>query len=145
MARADIRLFAYGSLMKGEPNHALVSGAEFAGVATTAPAYKLVDLGPYPALVAGGALAVEGEVYVIDPKQRFAIDVKHEVPVLFQRVMIALDDGTSAETYVMREDQVRGRRRLFHGDWRKRFAPRPRADHSGAFVRAAKARFKPQR
>ena len=137
-----IRLFAYGSLMKGESNHGLVSVAEFAGPAKTKAEYKLVDLGPYPALVPGGTLAVEGELYLIDPKQRFAIDVNHEVPVLFQRVTVPLDDGTTAETYVMREDQVRGRRRLFYGDWRKRFAPRPRAEPS-PFVRAAKERFKP--
>ena len=136
-----IRLFAYGSLMKGEPNHPLVVTAEYAGNSRTLPAFKLVDLGPYAALVAGGTLAVDGEVYLVDAKQRFAIDVKHECPVLFQRVTIALEDGSQAETYVMREDQVRGRRRLVNGDWRKRFAPRPRPEPS-AFVRAARDRFK---
>lgn len=143
MSKSPLRLFVYGSLMKGERDHGLVAAAEFTGIAKTAPAYKLVDLGQYPAMIGGGELAVEGELYLIDAKQRFAIDVKHEVPVLFQRVVIVLDDGTSAETYVMREDQVRGRRRLFYGDWRKRFTPRPRADHASAFVRAAKGRFKP--
>jgi gamma-glutamylcyclotransferase (GGCT)/AIG2-like uncharacterized protein YtfP len=130
--------------MQGERDHALVAAAEFVGVVKTQALYKLVDVGPYPALLTGGTLAVEGELYVVDAKQRFATDVKYECPVLFQRIAVTLEDGTTAEAYAMREDQVRGKRRLFYGDWRKRFQPRPRADSvGGPLVRAARERWKP--
>jgi gamma-glutamylaminecyclotransferase len=144
MAPGPFRLFAYGSLMQGERDHALVASAEFVGRVTTEPKYKLVDVGPYPALITGGTLAVEGELYVVDAKQRFATDVKYECPVLFHRIAVALEDGTTADAYAMREDQVRGKRRLFYGDWRKRFQPRPRSESvGGPLVRAARERFKP--
>jgi gamma-glutamylaminecyclotransferase len=124
----DIRLFVYGSLLRGERDHGLLEQAEFVGAARTAPSYTLVDLGPYPALVENGRVSVAGELYLIDRKQRFSIDVKKECPVLFQRIEVRLDDGTSAETYAMRDEQVRGKRRLSHGDWRRRFEPKPRSD-----------------
>jgi gamma-glutamylaminecyclotransferase len=142
MTSNAIRLFAYGSLMKGEPDHGLVAAAEFVGTARTLPAYKLVDLGPFPALIEGGTLAIEGELYLVDAKLRFAMDVKYQCPVLFHRAVATLEDGSTADTYAMREDQVRGKRRLLYGDWRKRFAPRPRPEPS-AFVRAARDRWKP--
>jgi gamma-glutamylcyclotransferase (GGCT)/AIG2-like uncharacterized protein YtfP len=123
----DIRLFVYGSLLRGEREHELLDGAEFVREARTLAAYTLVDLGPYPALLQNGRIAVTGELYLIDKKHRFAIDVKKEVPVLFQRISVRLDDDSSAETYAMRDEQVRGKRRLSHGDWRARFAPKPRS------------------
>ena len=144
MLPGPFRLFAYGSLMKGERDHSLVEGAEFAGAVKTQPLYKLADLGPYPALLIGGTLAVEGELYVVTGKQRFATDVKYQCPVLFHRIPVTLEDGSAAEAYAMNEDQVRGKRRLFYGDWRKRFQPRPRTESvGGPLVKAARERFKP--
>lgn len=123
----DIRLFVYGSLLRGERDHELLAGATFVGPVRTAPEYTLVDLGPYPALVENGRVSVVGEVYLVDKKQRFTLDVKKECPVLFQRIEVRLDDGSRAEAYAMRDEQVRGKRRLGDGDWRRRFAPRPRS------------------
>jgi gamma-glutamylcyclotransferase (GGCT)/AIG2-like uncharacterized protein YtfP len=124
LAPADLRLFVYGTLLSGEREHDLLAGADFAGPAVTLPKYTLVDLGVYPALVPRGAVAVTGELYLIDRKLRFALDVKREVPVLFQRIAMELANGEPAEAYAMRDEQVRGRRRLHGGDWRTRFAPR---------------------
>lgn len=134
----------YGLLLQGEREHDLLAGAELLGPATTAARYTLADLGVYPALLERGTIAIVGELYRIDRKQRFAIDVKKEVPILFQRIVVELADGTSAEAYAMKDEQVRGKRRLAGGDWRGRFAPRPRPDTAGPFVRAARARFGPR-
>jgi gamma-glutamylcyclotransferase (GGCT)/AIG2-like uncharacterized protein YtfP len=134
----------YGLLLAGEREHYFLEGSEFLGAATSAARYTLVDLGFYPALLGRGNVAVVGELYRISRKERFAIDVKKEVPVLFQRITVELADGTNAETYAMKDEQVRGKRRLASGDWRNRFAPRPRPDAAGAFVRAARARFGPR-
>ena len=117
----------YGLLLAGEREHELIEGAEFLGAIVTAPQYTLVDLGVYPALLDRGQAAVVGELYLVDRKQRFAVDVKKEVPILFQRISVHLADGTTAETYAMKEEQVRGKRRLANGDWRGRFRPRPRS------------------
>ena len=49
------RVFVYGTLLAGEPNHRLLEAASFVGPAETPPVFLLVDLGPFPALVACGA------------------------------------------------------------------------------------------
>jgi gamma-glutamylcyclotransferase (GGCT)/AIG2-like uncharacterized protein YtfP len=119
-----IRLFVCDSLMQGERDHALLQSAKFVGVLRTAPLYALVEAGPYAALVEGGSVSVVGELYVVDRNQRLEIDVKRECPVLFQRIVVTLEDGTNAEAYAMSEAQVRGKRRIKHGSFRDRFAPR---------------------
>ena len=114
-------LFVYGTLLSGETSHALLDGAVALGPARTVAAFDLFELGPYPGLVAGGTTAIAGEVYELTVTHLAAIDVHEEVPRLFKRVMIELEDGRRADTYVLERDQVRGRRRIRSGDWRARF------------------------
>lgn len=121
-----LRLFVYDSLLAGERDHALLDGATFLAAMRTAPRYTLVELGPYGALILGGATSVAGELYAVDRQLRFRLDLKKQCPALFQRVSIALADGTDAESYAMTDEQVRGKRRIKSGSWRERFAPRPR-------------------
>ncbi len=91
-------------------------------VTTTEAAFHLVDLGAYGALVPGGNTAVHGELYVVDRATGISLDVRREVPILFHRCVIRLGDGSVAEAHLLSPDQVRGRRRVASGDWRKRFA-----------------------
>ncbi len=137
----EVTLFAYGSLLPGERDHELMTGATLIGPARTKPIYKLVDLGVYPALLVGGTVSVAGELYRIDKKRRYTIDVRKECPVLFHRISVTLEDGSEAEAYAMLEDQVRGKRRIANGDWLRRFEPKPRIDHAGALTRWARKRF----
>lgn len=126
MSDARHRLFAYGSLLPGERDHELLHAAEAVADAATAPAYHLVDLGPFGAMVRGGSLSIVGVLYRVERETLARIDIRKEHPVLFQREEITLADGSTAETYVMSLEQVRGRRRLKTGDWRQRFAARKR-------------------
>lgn len=121
MAEDNHRLFVYGTLLEGEANHELLGGRTPVGRFTTEAFFHLVDLGPYPALVPGGTTSVAGELYLVDLRTLLAIDVAQQVPSLFARARVRLSDGTEAESHVMSEDRVRGRRRLRHGDWRTRF------------------------
>ena len=117
-------LFAYGSLLEGEVDHGLLAGAECLGPARTPPEYYLVELQGFPALIPGGLLSVVGELYRVDRKVLLAIDVRKEVPRLFVREAITLSDGQLVQAYTMRPNQAPGRRRLRHGDWRRRFLAR---------------------
>jgi gamma-glutamylcyclotransferase (GGCT)/AIG2-like uncharacterized protein YtfP len=135
-----IRLFDYGSLMANERDHALLVSASPLGPARTKAEFHLVDLGIYPALVAGGDVSVVGELYLVERKACFAIDVHKQCPVLFERVTIALEDGSHAFAYVMPEERVRGKRRLKGGSWRDRFAPPPRDRYRSPFVEALRKR-----
>jgi gamma-glutamylcyclotransferase (GGCT)/AIG2-like uncharacterized protein YtfP len=135
------RLFVYGSLLPGERDHALLAGAEFHGPVRTLPKYSLFDLQVYPALVKDGTTEVTGELYSVDATTRSRLDVCKECPILFQRARVELVNGDQAEAYFMRLDQVRGRRKVWNGDWRNRFALRPKPGADGPMVRWAKGRF----
>jgi gamma-glutamylcyclotransferase (GGCT)/AIG2-like uncharacterized protein YtfP len=134
-------MFFYGTLLPGERDHALLANAQPLGPALTEPSYQLVELNVYAALVPDGKVAVHGELYALDLEARRQIDVSRQVPVLFQRAKIRLADGSEAETYFMNADQVRGKRRLPHGDWRKRFAPTLVRRAPGQLVGWARNRF----
>jgi gamma-glutamylcyclotransferase (GGCT)/AIG2-like uncharacterized protein YtfP len=92
-------------------------------------------------LLQGGNVSVLGELYQVSRQLRFKLDVHHQCPALFRRVTIQLEDGTEAETYVMDDDKVRGKRRLKNGSWRARFEPRKSSVPPGPMTEYAKKRF----
>ena len=141
MTERECRLFIYGTLRRGEPKHGLLEGAELLGETTTVPAFYLVDLGPHAALVRGGTTAVCGELYRVTLEMRRRIDVDRQVPITFSRELIELAGGTSADAYLISGDRVRGRRRLAHGDWKKRFAPSAHPRPGGAWVAWSRGRW----
>lgn len=62
------RLFVYGTLKRGCKNHRHIAGQCYVGLASTAPGYRLYDLGDYPGMVSDEAKsgAVQGEVWAVD-------------------------------------------------------------------------------
>jgi gamma-glutamylaminecyclotransferase len=138
---ATVRLFVYGLLLQGEREHALLEGAQLLGDARTAPEHTLVDLSFYPVLLVGGHVEVQGELYAVSRELRFKLDVHHQCPALFRRVSVKLSDGSQAETYVMDDDKVRGKRRLRGGSWRGRFEPRKSSVPPGPMTEYARKRF----
>lgn len=92
------RLFVYGSLMRGQAEHRLLGAARALGGCRTAEGFALLDLGEYPALVEGEG-SVAGELYEIDDATLARLDEYEDHPTLFERVVIALDDGSTAVTY----------------------------------------------
>lgn len=135
------RLFIYGTLLPGERDHGLLAAAELLGPVVTEPLFQLVELNVYAALIPDGKVAVHGLLYAADLETRRRIDVARQVPILFQRETIRLSDGAEVETYLMTPDQVRGKRRLAHGDWSKRFAPKLERRAPGPLVSFARNRF----
>ncbi len=114
-------VFVYGTLRRGEPNHhRLLNRARFVGEARTEPKYELMDLGPFPALVAGGATAVLGEVYTVDARVLADLDRLEGHPRFYHRTAIRLDDGVVVQVYLMPGDRVAGRPRIVSGDWSRR-------------------------
>ena len=71
---AEPLLFAYGTLMRGFPLHALLEGhADFVGEGEVAG--LLFDLGRYPAALREGGGMIRGEVYrLTDPGHWVALD-----------------------------------------------------------------------
>jgi gamma-glutamylcyclotransferase (GGCT)/AIG2-like uncharacterized protein YtfP len=114
----------YGTLLSGGPNHHLLAGSECEGPALTVAAFELLDLGAFPALVRGGDSAVKGEVYLVSDEVKRALDELEGD--LYERCLIALDDGRQAEAYLLDRRRLSALdlsdspvpRTIVHGDWR---------------------------
>jgi gamma-glutamylcyclotransferase (GGCT)/AIG2-like uncharacterized protein YtfP len=100
------RLFVYGTLMRGEFHHATLASADFEREATTAPCFQLRLVDYYPALLLHGLLAVRGELYAVSAQTLAQLDLLEEVPALYVRRAIALEDGSYAEAYVLRPERL---------------------------------------
>ena len=113
------RLFVYGSLMRGCQHHDRMVTAVFIRAAATSPGYRLVAAGEYPALVRGGRGRVSGELFEVDDHLIRALDEFEDVPELYQRSSVGIDDGSVAVAYVMQPSQVSGLAEIEGGRWRK--------------------------
>ena len=117
-----MRVFVYGTLRRGQPNHGWLEGAPCLGECRTAPRYPLVDLGPYPMLGRGGRTAVLGEVYAINRRLLARLDVLEDYPRDYHRALIATPWGRA---WVYLRQRPPAGRRLSGGDWCERAHPRP--------------------
>lgn len=95
-----VRLFVDGTLRRGGANHARLRGATYLGPAETEARFALYDRGPYPALVAAGGNAIEGEVYAIGRPLLARLDRFEGHPTLYRRVTLSLRGAGPAEGYV---------------------------------------------
>lgn len=96
--------------MRGFSAHDLLDGARFIRTAQTAPGFALLDLGEYPALVArDGCGPVHGELFDIrqTPPAFFeTLDAYEDVPTLYRRAAIPMDDGRGAVTYLLQDRAI---------------------------------------
>ena len=112
-------VFVYGTLRRGESNEHLLAGAAPRGLAQTEPRYTLASLGPFPALLRGGATSVTGEIYAVDAETLARLDRLEGHPRFYRRSTIALAGGRGVAGYLMARAQVRGRIEAIipTGDW----------------------------
>lgn len=94
-------VFVYGSLKRGYYNHRLLARAEFVGAAQTETRYRLLDLGPHPALIEypTAPLAVVGEVYRIDAATLADLDRLEVEGTEYRRIVVpvAMLDGPGCD------------------------------------------------
>jgi gamma-glutamylcyclotransferase (GGCT)/AIG2-like uncharacterized protein YtfP len=96
----DPLIFVYGTLMSDQPMHGLLGDAELVSRIRTAPRYELVHLGPYPALLRGGATSVRGELYRVPSTALPALD-EYEGDQ-YERTEIELEDGSACQAWVLK-------------------------------------------
>lgn len=116
--RNHTRIFTYGSLLRGLHNHHVLESARFIAVDRTPPAFTLVDLGSFPAMVVGGRTAVAGEVWEVDAATLARLDTLESHPRWYRRAPITLASRRHANVYLMPEERVRDRPIITSGDWR---------------------------
>ena len=112
-----IRVFVYGTLRAGEPNHYLLDDRALVGSVCTEATFELVSLGAFPAMIEGGGTSVVGEVYEIDPVTLAALDRLEGHPRFYQRRPIRLTDGAEVLAYLLSPEQAHGQTRIPSGDW----------------------------
>ncbi len=111
-------LFVYGTLRAGESAHHLLDGARLVGEFRTETAYELMNMGPFPAMVEGGATAVAGEVYAIGARKIPQLDDYEDCPRLFYRSAVRLQQGPAAQAYFIRRERLAPRfKPIASGNW----------------------------
>jgi molybdenum cofactor cytidylyltransferase len=97
-APQTIRLFVYGTLMRGGPRHAALRGERFLRTALTRPNYRLYDLGAYPGLVAveKDGRAIHGELYEVDRRLLPLLDGIEGAPELYRLEPVEVDGEVGA-------------------------------------------------
>lgn len=113
------RVFVYGTLLRGEPNHRTLVGSNFVGEAQTHPEFTMVDCGYYPAILDGGSTVIFGEVYEVSKEILKRLDHLEGVPTLYKRRTIVLADRTEAEVYILNSHRLEtdSMIRIPSGDW----------------------------
>ncbi|TQF11040.1 gamma-glutamylcyclotransferase [Myxococcus llanfairpwllgwyngyllgogerychwyrndrobwllllantysiliogogogochensis] len=123
-ASTSTRVFVYGTLLSGEPNHRLLRGARLIGPARTRPRFTLHDYGPFPALASGGKHAIEGEVYEVDALMLAALDRLEGHPRFYERTSIALDGAGRVEAYLFPKGRLADCPIIESGCWRRHLKER---------------------
>lgn len=124
-----MRIFVYGTLLRGERYHEVLGGAALVSEGRTLPGYRLVDLGEYPGLVRGGEGSVVGEVYAVDAPTLAALDHLEDHPRLYQRAPLMLavgGEGGAVEAYLLAAERAAGLPVIASGSWRERSSTRLR-------------------
>ena len=111
------RVFVYGTLRAGGPNHHLLAGQTCEGQARTEPVFELASLGAYPAMALGGRTSVIGEVYAVDAAGLAKLDWLEGHPEYYRRTPIRLDSGDDVLAYLLSPEHIAGHPRILSGDW----------------------------
>jgi gamma-glutamylcyclotransferase (GGCT)/AIG2-like uncharacterized protein YtfP len=118
-SNGSTRVFVYGTLLRGQPNHRLLERAMFIGEACTEARFALVDMGPFPAMTGGGATRIVGELYAVDASTLSALDRLEGHPRFYRRQRIRIENAGVAYAYLVTAEQARGLPVIVSGDWRQ--------------------------
>jgi gamma-glutamylcyclotransferase (GGCT)/AIG2-like uncharacterized protein YtfP len=108
------RVFVYGSLKRGQPNHHWLAGAPWLGEARLDSVELGVALTPS---TPNGQHPLHGELYRVDGATLDRLDRLEGAPRLFERHWLPLSDGAKAWVYLGRAAQVRYAARIHSGHW----------------------------
>lgn len=118
-AATNTLLFVYGSLKRGEINHALLLRQRFIAPARTTGGYRLYELDGYPGMVHNGDPQefVTGELWAVSADCVQQLDPFEGTDVgLYRRERVPLSaphQHTAAEAYIYAQP-IEGRKQLGH-------------------------------
>jgi len=117
-----VKIFVYGSLMKGEFNHPILerNNNKFIRSASTTRDYNLFDLGGFPGMTRPGSYSIIGEIYEVCSETIRHLDILESHPQFYKRSLICLDDGEVVSTYILDNAYATNAPLIKSGDWKKR-------------------------
>lgn len=93
-----MKLFVYGTLMRGERNHERLDGCKFLRKAETDADLKLMDNGQFPAVTVGQQ-SIKGEIYGVPDEMWPMLDGFEGVPTYYERLVMHIG-GERVNIYV---------------------------------------------
>ena len=105
------KIFVYGTLKKGFGNNRILDNETFVG-RDTITGWNMIDLGPFPAIVAGTKHII-GEVWEVNSLQE--LDLLEGFPSFYDRVQVDTIHG-NAWVYVM-DDNTMNDTIIETGEW----------------------------
>ncbi len=116
-----IKFFTYGTFRQRECRHDILQKfkPEFLKTTTTAPEYKLFNLGSFPGMIENGDKEVIGELYNISEGALSTLDMIEGHPAFFRRKEIKLSDGTCAISYLF-PHSTNNYDEIVSSDWTKK-------------------------
>lgn len=99
-----IPVFVYGTLRKGQGNsHYLAQSHQIGGIRKLS-GYEMYEVCPsFPGITEGDG-KVYGELYHVDNRTLYMLDMLEGVPHFYDRKEVVLDCGTHAYAYVLPDD-----------------------------------------
>ena len=117
-----MKIFVYGTLMKGDYNHSIISNRnnKFLKNAVTKKGFTLYDLGGFPGMTKEGNSSVVGEVYEVCNATVSRMDILEGHPQFYRRSTIELQCGEKVQTYILDDAYVRGCPVIKSGSWKNK-------------------------
>ena len=114
-----MKVFVYGTLRRGEPNHYLLESAKYIGTTKTPEGlFVLHDLGPFPAAEPVDVVwspSIVGEVYEVDDETLKKLDTLEGVDSgFYRRIRVGTPLG---ECWIYVMDDVNDYPIISNGDW----------------------------
>ena len=109
-----MRIFVYGTLKDGFPNHRYLWGCRFIGI--DAVNGKLYNLGAFPGLKASEDGRVSGEVWECPAKTTETLDFLEGHPTFYKREPTVTVGGIEVQTYYY-QGACDERSRIESGNW----------------------------
>lgn len=97
-----MKLFVYGTLKKGKPNHCVLGDSKFLGELKMWMPYKMLSNDWYPALVPSASILnwIQGEVYEISPEISKQVDILEGYPSLYKKATLITNFGHTTLYYM---------------------------------------------
>ena len=116
-----MNIFVYGTLKKGDPNHALLDSSRFLCTTQTTESYVMLDFGAFPGVLKPEDISqmpvspIKGEIYEISEQKLEELDL-YEGDWYF-RESVMLENGLSALMYFLKKIPPVNYKIITDGHW----------------------------